>query len=131
MPTTINGIGTHYYGKRNLQTRQGTCEHCHGQGQLSSYETRLWFVVLFIPVIPLGRKQIIDQCRFCTRHRAASLGEFQRAGEQAVSKSTGPLAGVEGARRQQSGPEPTIGMSLQRLRAAGDEAAEVLSSRTA
>jgi Flp pilus assembly protein TadD len=87
MPTTINGIGTHYYGKRNLQVRHGTCDQCKRPGQLTSYETRLWFVVVFIPVIPLGRKQIVDQCPHCTRHRAASLGEFKRAGEQAVEEA--------------------------------------------
>ena len=25
MPTTVNGIGTHYYGKKNRQSRQGVC----------------------------------------------------------------------------------------------------------
>ena len=28
MPTTINGIGTHYYGKRHLVKRPGYCENC-------------------------------------------------------------------------------------------------------
>ena len=62
MPTTYNGIGTHYYGKRNLEVENAQCEFCDNYGALESYETGLYFVVLFIPLIPLGRKQILDQC---------------------------------------------------------------------
>ena len=29
MPTTHNGIGTRYFGKRNLESRRGTCPYCH------------------------------------------------------------------------------------------------------
>ena len=27
MPQTVNGIGTWYWGKTNIQTRRGECEH--------------------------------------------------------------------------------------------------------
>ena len=70
MPTTINGIGTTYYGKKNLKTYEGQCEFCHRVVDVQEYETRHWFVVLLIPVIPLGRKQILDFCTACQRHRA-------------------------------------------------------------
>ncbi len=76
MPTTINGIGTTYYGKKNLSTRTDVCEHCSRRGELQSYQTRLWFVVLFIPVIPLGRRQIIDYCPHCTRHRRMDIEQW-------------------------------------------------------
>lgn len=78
MPTTVNGIGTHYYGKTNLEKRLDVCEKCHRQVELESYETRLWFVVLFIPVIPLGRKQVLDKCPSCTYHRVVPLAEWHR-----------------------------------------------------
>lgn len=76
MPYTLNGIGTHYYGKKNLQTRNGVCQYCQKETLLESYETRLWGVVLFIPLLPLGRKQIINYCPLCTRHQVMSAKEW-------------------------------------------------------
>src|SRR5436309_2673470 len=77
MPTTVNGIGTWYWGKRNILTRNDRCEFCGSHGQLSSYDTTLYFVVVFLPVIPLGRKRIIDECSRCKRHRVASLKKWE------------------------------------------------------
>ena len=57
MPSTVNGIGTWYYGKDNLVTRNDRCEFCGNYGELKSYDTTLYFVVVFIPLIPLGRKR--------------------------------------------------------------------------
>lgn len=87
MPYSINGIGTHYYGHRNKTVRQGVCEACHALGQLESYETRLWFVIVFIPVIPLKRLRIIDQCPHCRRHYAANPDEWESARQLSVSDS--------------------------------------------
>ena len=70
MPSTVNGIGTHYWGKKNLYTYQGQCQACKRITSLSCYDTNLFFVVVFIPIIPLGRKRIIDHCSACTRHYA-------------------------------------------------------------
>jgi tetratricopeptide (TPR) repeat protein len=87
MPTTYNGIGTHYYGKKNPQTRQGTCTHCGQAVVLTSHDTRLWFVVFFIPVIPLGRKRIVDQCPACTYHYALDLDKWETAKQLEISGS--------------------------------------------
>ena len=86
MPTTYNGIGTHYYGRKNRNVRHGVCRSCGAEGPLESYDTRLWFVVVFIPVIPLGRKRIIDQCSRCSRHWAASQDQWERSEERRVGK---------------------------------------------
>src|SRR5438067_26474 len=77
MPSTINGIGTWYWGKTHILTRNDTCEFCKSYGQLSSYDTTLYFVVFFLPVIPLGRKRILNQCPRCRRHRAISLKKWE------------------------------------------------------
>ena len=87
MPSTVNGIGTHYYGKANLEENAGTCEHCGKEATLMTYETRLWFVVLFIPIIPLGKKQVLDECSRCTMHRALPLAEWERLKSEAVSET--------------------------------------------
>ncbi len=85
MPTTINGIGTHYYGTKNRQTRPGICESCGREAELSSYDTRLWFVIVFVPVIPLGRKRIIDQCSHCLRHRVTSQHDWETLSQLNIS----------------------------------------------
>ncbi|MBL7223000.1 MAG: tetratricopeptide repeat protein [Candidatus Brocadiae bacterium] len=87
MPSTINGIGTHYYGKKNLEKQRGVCEHCGAAVELQTYETRLWFVVLFIPIIPLGRKQILDKCPKCSWHRALPVSEWERVREESIQKT--------------------------------------------
>ncbi len=85
MPITVNGIGTHYYGKSNRNVRDGVCRSCGAHAQLQSYDTRLWFVVLFVPVIPLGRKRIIDQCSRCSRHFVANQAKYEMARQLNVS----------------------------------------------
>jgi tetratricopeptide (TPR) repeat protein len=85
MPATYNGIGTHYYGKKNVERRDGACPHCGAHVQLSSYDTRLWFVVVFIPVIPLGRKRIVDQCPSCTRHFAVDADKWETSKQLEIS----------------------------------------------
>jgi tetratricopeptide (TPR) repeat protein len=85
MPTTYNGIGTHYYGKKNRTVRTAACHSCNRVGPLASYDTRLWFVIVFIPVIPLKRKRIIDQCPSCTRHYAADADVYEQNKQLQVS----------------------------------------------
>ena len=43
---------------------------------LTSYDTQLFFVILFIPLIPLGHKRVIDQCSHCRRHRVLNLEKW-------------------------------------------------------
>lgn len=85
MPTTYNGIGTHYYGKKNVQSRLGACQQCGRQVELTSYDTRLWFVIIFIPVIPLGRKRILDQCPACSRHYIVELQKWETSKQLEIS----------------------------------------------
>src|SRR5436309_9081760 len=85
MPTTYNGIGTHYYGKKNLERRPGICQQCGRGVELVSYDTRLWFVFLLIPVIPLGRKRIVDYCPACTRHYALDADKWETAKQLEIS----------------------------------------------
>lgn len=78
MPYTLNGIGSRYYGKKNEHTHQGTCEFCGKSAQLNSYDTTNFFVFVFIPIIPLGEKRVVDQCSCCKMHRVLSLKEWEK-----------------------------------------------------
>ncbi len=103
MPTTYNGIGTTYYGRKNLRCHAGTCEHCHRQVELQDYETRLWFTIFFIPVVPLGRKQILDYCPSCTRHRAVPAHQWEQFVRQAVTDGAAEVS------RRPDDPELAMG----------------------
>lgn len=85
MPTTVNGVGTHYYGKREVASRLGACQHCGTAGKLESYTTRLWFVIVFIPIIPLKRVRLIDYCPRCYRHWVANPEQYEMSRQLAVS----------------------------------------------
>lgn len=94
MPTTVNGIGTHYYGKKNKVTRTAVCRACGCSGKLDSYETRLWFVIFYIPIIPLGRKRINDDCQHCRRHFVSKAHDWE------VARQAGTSAAIEKFRRE-------------------------------
>lgn len=87
MPTTINGIGTRYLGKDNLQTRSGTCTSCNAYGELQTYDTGLWFCLIYIPIIPLGKKRILDECPSCRRHAAVGAGEWEQIRTSAIDEA--------------------------------------------
>jgi|GEM_PF-6284964 len=70
MPHVVNGCGTWYYGRGNKIAYQGVCEQCQSHTTMEAYDTRLYVVVVFVPIIPLGKKRIIDDCKACRRHRA-------------------------------------------------------------
>ena len=92
MPSTVNGVGTHYYGKRNVTVRNGVCRRCNAQTTLTSYDTRLYVVVLFIPVFPLKRKRIIDQCPKCTGHYAIDARQWDVGGQLNASDAADRFA---------------------------------------
>jgi len=78
MPTRINGIGTAYYGRTNVSARNGRCDMCNRDATLTSYDTREWFSVFFIPLIPMTKYRIMEQCSSCRRHRRLEQEQFQQ-----------------------------------------------------
>lgn len=91
MPTMHNGIGTWYYGKSKIHRRVDYCAHCNRAGELQSYDTTLYFVVFFVPVIPLGGKRILEQCPSCRRHHAVSMKHWLRNRDAALADATDRL----------------------------------------
>lgn len=86
MPFTINGIGTHYWGKRHVYRESATCQYCNAYGEKISYDTTLFFTIFFLPVIPIGQKRIFQQCPKCTRHRVMPLKEWEGLKKRNVSE---------------------------------------------
>src|ERR1043166_8115517 len=87
MPYTINGIGTWYWGKKTVHARVGQCEFCNSFNELRSYETTLYFVVFYIPIIPLGKKRVINECVRCHRHRVTSLKQWEEAKTKSIDEA--------------------------------------------
>jgi tetratricopeptide (TPR) repeat protein len=77
MPTVVNGVGTWYYGKGRIHRRKGTCGFCQAVGELSSYDTTLYFVVVFVPLLPLKRYRVLEQCPRCQKHRVIGLKQWE------------------------------------------------------
>ena len=77
MPHVYNGIGTWYYGKRNVQRRPV----CGLQVGFRSHILRhaLFFVVVFVPLIPLRKLHIVDQCAGASASGAIPWGDWERA----------------------------------------------------
>lgn len=86
MPTVVNGIGTWYSGKSNFHTRMGTCEFCKSYGELKSYDTTVYFVVFFIPLVPLRRKRVLDECPACHKHMALDLKKWKAQREKELTE---------------------------------------------
>ncbi|MEZ6049254.1 MAG: hypothetical protein R3C11_27485 [Planctomycetaceae bacterium] len=86
MPFTINGIGTTFSGRKNTFKYQGTCEFCGQQTMLTDYETLHCICVLFVPLIPLGRKRVIGECSLCNRSRVSKLKDWEAAVETTLTE---------------------------------------------
>lgn len=87
MPQVVNGIGTWYWGRTNIRTRRGVCQFCKQSADLSSFDTTKFFVVLFVPIVPLGQKRIINQCSACKRHLVLPLKKFNALRDREVGEA--------------------------------------------
>lgn len=67
MPSTVFGIGTRCYGKSNAQRRVGLCIGCRRESWLETHDARMWWVLVWLPIIPLRRKHVLDECIYCRR----------------------------------------------------------------
>ena len=92
MPYTVNGIGTTYFGSWNRQAHDNVCEFCQRRGKLVSYETWHCICVLFVPIIPLGKKQILNYCPSCTQHRVVSYREWTKLREKSIEETAVELS---------------------------------------
>ena len=102
MPFTLNGIGTHYYGSSNRSAHVGVCKACGKQATLSSYDTRECFCVVFIPLIPLAKYRILDQCSRCRRHHRMKWSDF----EASMNREVAPLR--DAIKRSPRDPQPYV-----------------------
>lgn len=84
MPYTLNGIGTIYVGRRNRSLAHGRCEFCGRDVTLSFYDTREFFCLVFVPLIPLRKFRIQNDCSSCHRHYRIPYQDFRGAMETQI-----------------------------------------------
>jgi hypothetical protein len=87
MPFTLNGVGTWYYGRRNVFQRRDNCESCRAFATLTSYDAGKYFVVLYVPLIPLAKVRVVDDCAACRKHRVVSLRVWDAARKQETART--------------------------------------------
>lgn len=78
MPQVINGCGTWYWGKSNISKRDTFCPECHRDVTLISYDTTHCVVIFFLPLVPMRRLRVIDECPVCHKHRVIKLKDWNR-----------------------------------------------------
>ena len=94
MPYTLNGIGTMHYGRKNLFTAHSRCEACGAYGELRSYDTRHWFTIVFVPIIPLGSRRVFGHCPACDRFYMMPLRKWREAKKNSVRELERVSAGA-------------------------------------
>ncbi len=77
MPYTVNGFGTSYWGKENLHIHRDSCTECGAMTDLSDYDTTQYFVAIFLPLIPLSKLRIFNDCGSCRKHQVMKLKEWK------------------------------------------------------
>src|SRR5262249_22596952 len=82
--------------------RVDTCKQCGHSATLSSYDTREWFCILFIPLIPMQKFRILNDCSRCRKHYRLKEGEFAKK----LAEATAPLK--RAIRTTPSDPQPHI-----------------------
>ncbi len=70
--------GVRLYGKDNVRVRFDPCPSCGALGKLSSFDAAKFFHIYWIPLIPLGRKRVMDSCPSCKMHRELGLREYRK-----------------------------------------------------
>lgn len=86
MPQVINGIGTWYYGRENLQHQYARCPACGIASPLRTYDTTRFLVVFLIPVLPLGRVRVHQECQNCNHHEPESWRAWNERRKQTFAR---------------------------------------------
>lgn len=72
-------MGTMCYGQDNGYRRFGNCEKCGFHGPLKTYDTCEIGYLYLVPILPIGRKRVFDECCHCKHSREIPLGRYKRA----------------------------------------------------
>lgn len=69
--------GTKDYYKHNSAYHFDVCEHCGHLGHLHDHNAIRFFHIYWVPVLPLGKKRILNQCPACKEGHELPLREWR------------------------------------------------------
>jgi len=80
-------FGVKTFGKDHAQSRYGNCGQCGAFGKLQSYDTSKYFHVYWVPLVPLGRKRVIDSCPSCKMHRETGVRQYRKIRRESLANA--------------------------------------------
>ncbi len=80
-------FGVRNYGKQNAESRNDVCEMCGAFGKLQTFDTAKCFHIFWIPLIPTGRKRVIDACPNCKQQREMGLRQYNKTRAESVTNA--------------------------------------------
>lgn len=69
-------FGTTFYHKANLKQKKDVCAFCKQVRPISSYEGWKFFHIYYVPIIPLGKKKVLNSCGGCDRYLQLSMAKW-------------------------------------------------------
>ena len=75
------------YNRRNAKTAPGTCGSCGYVGLLHSFDELFCFSIFYIPILPLSRRHVWDDCPKCDHGKRLSLRKWRRWMRQDYTES--------------------------------------------
>lgn len=110
----VNPFGVDYFGKQDIDSRHGICGGCRKLTVLSSYTTGRFFHFRQLPLIPLGRVHVVDECPRCGQRGLTSNRKFRK------QRSRDLAAMMEGFNKEPDNPDTALN-GLQTLMAYNEE----------
>ncbi len=78
MTQGVRNAKTSHFGRHNPYVRRGFCDFCGETRNLYSYDTRDFFALGRIPLVPARALRVLDACERCTRHGTLSQRDWGR-----------------------------------------------------
>ena len=75
------------FNRRDHSLVRDTCRSCGHTGYLKSYTSSKFFTLYFIPIIPLGRQRIVQDCPHCKQAFGMSLGKWRKLGRTELPRA--------------------------------------------
>ncbi len=82
----INRFETDYIGKNNLNAHFCRCSGCNRLTQLYSYDTRHFVKFFNLPIIPLKRYHVLDECPHCGQRGITTARKFAKDRKQNLAE---------------------------------------------
>jgi len=88
--------GWSHFNRREHSLVRDTCRSCGRPGYLRSYTSSKFFTLYFIPVIPLGREKIVQECPHCKQAFGMSVRKWRGLTRDTLPKAVAAYEAAPG-----------------------------------